>query len=296
MRIDAHCHTDCSDGSLTIEQRIAFIKACHLDAATITDHDFISVEQVDRAEKACAGMPYVPGIELSLRHQGQVVHLLGYYIQPAHAGLQEHLCLVQGVDRDCTLKLLRYFQARGARFDLEDLVSTSLHTFYSLMLVKRVAGELFENNPQRCVPAFQAAMEATGLSYPDLAPWDVRNAIELLHRAGGIAVLAHPGGENDATMRSLGFLIHDRNHLKHYVDWGLDGIEVRSPVHSAQEKQFYAGLAEDFHLLATAGSDCHGDDPYLGPALMDKFDEIPPHSYEALAEYFQAKQTQKGIS
>ena len=80
MRIDAHCHTDCSDGNVTIEERIAMIRSSGLDAATITDHDFISKEQVALARRHCQEMPYIPGIELSLRHQNKVVHLLGYFI------------------------------------------------------------------------------------------------------------------------------------------------------------------------------------------------------------------------
>jgi predicted metal-dependent phosphoesterase TrpH len=289
MRIDAHCHTDCSDGNVTIEERIALIKACHYDAATITDHDFISGEQVARARQACAGLPFIPGIELSLRHQGRVVHLLGYFVDPDHPGLHQHLRQVQEIDRLYTQRLLDYFCRRGARLELEELAGGSLHTFYSLRLVKRLAADLFDNDPARCLSAFQAAMQALGFAYADLAPWAVRPAIELIHQAGGIAVLAHPGGKNERVMAALGFLLHDGEHLRQYRDWGLDGIETLTPVHSPEEIRLYTQWARGLDLLATAGSDCHGDDPYLGPALMGRSIEIPPNSYENLLAAHQAR-------
>jgi predicted metal-dependent phosphoesterase TrpH len=289
MRIDAHCHTDCSDGNLTIEQRIALIKACGYEAATITDHDFISTAQVERAKNAAGDVPYIPGIELSLSHEDQVVHLLGYFVSPENESLQKHLLEVQRVDREQTIKLLEYFKPKGACFDIEDLISDSLHTFYSLMLVKRLAREMFDNDPRKCMPAFLEAMKVKNFSYPDFAPWDVRDAIDLIHKSGGIAVLAHPGGIEDAAMRTLDFLVHDEQHIKKYVGWGLDGIEVLTPVHSKREKVFYQNLVDEYHLLATSGSDCHGDDPYLGPALMGHFTEIPANAYEMILDCYQNK-------
>jgi predicted metal-dependent phosphoesterase TrpH len=82
LKIDAHCHTDCSDGNVTIEERIQIIKDSGYGAATITDHDFISTEMVERARAAAGELPYITGIEFSLREADQVIHLLGYYIDP----------------------------------------------------------------------------------------------------------------------------------------------------------------------------------------------------------------------
>lgn len=269
MSFDAHCHTDCSDGNISIEDRIRLIQTCGFEAATITDHDFVSVEQVERARAAAGSLPFVSGIELSLRHEGSVVHLLGYFIDPTHAGLQTHMLRVQDRDRAITAELLAAFRGRGAQFELEDLQARSLHTFYSMQLVKRLANEVYDLDPTRLISAFLEELENLGLAYADMAPWPVEEAIALVHAAGGLAVLAHPGGREDAVMQRLGFLAHDERHLDLYRRWGLDGIEVLNPVHSAAECDWYERYADEFHLLKTSGSDCHGDDPYLGPALMD---------------------------
>lgn len=289
MKIDAHCHTDCSDGNVTIEERIAMIKAAGFQAATITDHDFISGEQVRRATQAAGAMPYIPGIEFSLMHKEQVVHLLGYFVEPYNPALQAHIQNVQQVDRDCTQTLLAAAQKYDLQFELDDLLSSSLHTFYSLQFVKRFARDKFDYNPVSMMAAFHELCAQTGLTYPGFAPWSVRDAIDLIHQAGGIAVAAHPGGSQNPTMQALQFLVHSKKDIQDYVDWGLDGIEVSHPCHTAEEKLFYSGLAQDYGLLSTAGSDCHGDDPFLGQAMMGVFTDIPENLYETMLACYQEK-------
>jgi hypothetical protein len=83
-------------------------------------------------------------------------------------------------------------------------------------------------------------------------------------------------------MRELGFLLADERDVRVMVEMGIDGIEVSTPVHTSREKEFYTKLASKFALLATAGSDCHGDDPYLGPRLMGTFSDIPDDLYEQM--------------
>jgi predicted metal-dependent phosphoesterase TrpH len=284
LRIDAHCHTDCSDGNLTIEERITLIKASGYDAATITDHDFISDQQVERAKKAAGKMPYIPGIEFSLREEGQVIHLLGYYIDPQHPKIRKQIQRAQEVDKNLTEAMIREARFTGIKFEINDLVSSSLHTFYSLQFVKRTARELFGNDGQKMMALFHSLLKKLNLSYADFAPWPVLDAIEVIRQAGGFAVLAHPGGKDDTAMRSLGFCIAEEPLIKRYLAGGLAGIEVSHPSHSPEEKAYYSNLADKYHLLKTSGSDCHGDDPYLGPRTMGVFRDIPDDLFEKMEE------------
>ena len=282
---DAHCHTDCSDGNITIEDRIHMIRSLGYKAATITDHDFISTEQIARARAAAGSLPYIPGIELSLRHGDGVVHLLGYFVDPEHPGLQDHLQRVQAMDRAITIRLLAAFQIRGAAFELADLEADSLHTFYSMQLVKRLAKDLYNYDAGELMPAFLTELDRLGLTYAAMAPWTVKEGIALIHAAGGIAVLAHPGGREDDVMQRLGFLVHDEAILASYLVLGLDGLEVRNPVHSLEEIAFYESYCRRHGLLMTAGSDCHGDDPYLGPAVMGHSVDLIAGLYESMLQY-----------
>jgi 3',5'-nucleoside bisphosphate phosphatase len=287
---DAHCHTDCSDGNITIEDRIQLVQQLGYSAATITDHDFVSEKQIRRAQAACGDLPYVPGIELSLAHRGHAVHLLGYFIDPGSIPLQNHLKRVQEHDREITASLLAAFQRQGARFGMGDLKSSSLHTFHSMQLVRRLARELYAAEPEALLPDFLRELDDLGLIYADLAPWPVRDAIDLIHQAGGITVLAHPGGRTDRAMQALGFLWHDEEMIQTCVSWGLDGIETHTPVHTQAEITYYEELARRFNLLATSGSDCHGDDPYLGPALMGTYRDLYPGLYHKMLETLERRQ------
>ncbi|MGV8025241.1 MAG: PHP domain-containing protein [Anaerolineaceae bacterium] len=287
IKIDAHCHTDCSDGSLTIEERIAMIQKLGYEAATITDHDFISAEQVNRARKAAGNIPYIPAAEFSACYQKRTVHILGYFVDESSPILQEHIQKAQDTDRKISSQILNVLQKRGAQFGMDDLQSSSLHTYYSLQLVKIAAAQLFENDPPRTMQAFSEIQNDLGLVYADYAPWQVQDIIALIHAAHGIAVLAHPGGKNDTVMRKLDFYLHDQAAIQQYAAWGLDGIETRCPVHTPLETRFYEEMAVKYGLLTTSGSDCHGDDDYLGPALMGKFTDLFADGYERIFEPWQ---------
>ena len=280
--MDAHCHTDCSDGSITIEERIVMIRKLGYEAAVITDHDFVSAEQVRRAKAAAGDMPFIPAAEFSAAYQGETVHVLGYFLDVNNQTMQAHFSKVQDEDRRVSERMLAKFKDLGAAFDVEDLQSQSLHTFYSMQLVKRIAINLYGNDPARTMHAFLEIMRTLNLRYADYAPWPVEEVIRIIHQAGGIAVLAHPGGKDDAMMRSLNFCLHDQVIIERYLNWGLDGIETRTPVHTSDEIEYYEAIADRLGLLKTAGSDCHGDDDYLGPALMGTFNNVFQDGYERI--------------
>jgi hypothetical protein len=213
---------------------------------------------------------------------------LGYFVDPENKKIQDHILKVQKRDLELTRDYIRYLEVTyNYHISVDQLETKSLHTFYSMMLVKKIAAELFSNNPQMSMEAFLAGLHWLGINYADFSPWNVENAIEIIHAAGGIAVLAHPGGKEDKAMRSLGFLIHEEKHIRQYLEYGIDGIEVSNPVHSNEEKIYYYKLAKKLKLLPTYGSDCHGDDPFLGPALMETFQDVPENSYEVLCDYYQ---------
>ncbi|MGD8457858.1 MAG: PHP domain-containing protein [Anaerolineales bacterium] len=285
MKIDAHCHTDCSDGNISIEDRISLIKESGFDAATITDHDFVSSEMVERAKKAAGSMPFIPGIELTTKYKHKVVHILGYFIEPDSPLLIKHIKETQEYDRRITEKLIEASQDLGISFGLDDLVSDSLHTFYSMQFVKKLAGELFDFDSTKTMATFLNLLEKMRIPYPNFSRWSVQNAIDLIHETGGFAVLAHPGGKEDKPMQHLDFLFHNEEDIRKYVAWGLDGIETSHPVHNQGEKFYYSKIANEFGLLTTAGSDCHGDDPFLGPAVMGAFRDIPDDLYERMMAF-----------
>ncbi len=253
-RADLHLHTRCSDGRLTPAELIDRARAAGLYCVAITDHD--TIEGLAEAEQAAArrGMVVVPGVELSVQVDDEEVHLLGYFFDPAHPALNE--------------ALKAYQQARVQRFEamLERLqeVGVSLAAEQVRVAVGRgvpgrphVAQALVAAGyATSYTEAFQRYLLPDGPGYVPKPAWIAAEAVAILHEAGGIAVLAHPGAYlRDQVFRAL-------------LEAGLDGIEVIHPSHSSYLVQHYRQVARDFGLLETGGSDYHGhrarDDALLG--------------------------------
>jgi predicted metal-dependent phosphoesterase TrpH len=94
--------------------------------------------------------------------------------------------------------------------------------------------------------AFDRYLGAGRPAYVDKERLDIADGIALIHRAGGIAVLAHPAGEGR------------RERIEPLVAMGLDGLEVRHPSHSGEDRKRLEALAEFFGLVLSGGSDWHG--------------------------------------
>ena len=96
-------------------------------------------------------------------------------------------------------------------------------------------------------------------SVGEAEPLTVRRGIEVIHRAGGVAVLAHP----------VGFYVKEMppEQVGEAAEWGLDGLEVYHPRHTPEQSRYLLSLVKEFSLIATGGSDCHGkvkDKPRMG--------------------------------
>lgn len=281
MKIDAHCHTNCSDGVLTIEERMAMVVDLGFDAATITDHDYISTAQVELARSCAPQIPYIPGIEFSCINNDKIVHILGYFINPEDNGIQNYIAEMDYRELEITKKMLAALKKEQVVITLDELKSNPLHTCHYLRLLKVLALKV-HNNKEKVFNYYMGALAVNNMRWLDFFTCSVQEAIELIHAAQGIAVLAHPGFEADPFMGNLGFLDHDEEVIKSYANWGLDGIESHCPSHSPRQYLYFDTIAESCNLLTTEGSDCHGEDSYLGPSLMDKFEVQFDNGYERL--------------
>ncbi|MGI6440156.1 MAG: PHP domain-containing protein [Sphaerochaetaceae bacterium] len=283
MKFDAHCHTDCSDGNLSIVERMQMILSLGFDAATITDHDFVSSQQIALAKSVAPDLPFVPGIEISALHSGKSVHVLGYFINPEHPSLIKYISEMYQRELSITKLMLSSLSTVGVDINLEELKSNSLHSIHYLRLLKVLAAKVGYDR-QKTFNYYMNSLFYHGYKWLDFYFITVREAIDLIHSCGGVSVLAHPGYGNEPFMGVLDFLQHDELAIRKYVEWGLDGIEVHSPSHSNEDFTFFLTMADKYQLLVTEGSDCHGNDPYLGPSLMDTFNYKLADGYEKLVE------------
>ncbi len=241
---DLHLHSHFSDGTYGPEELAAYARGCRLAAISLTDHD--SVEGCPATARACAaaGVEFIPGTELTAEQDGNELHLLGYFVDTHNARLLARIARCQTVRQDrirqmvARLNHLKVPLSAEAVFALANCRAPGRpHVARALVHAGLCANldEAFERFLKRNRPAWVPKLKMSA-----------GEAIELIHQAGGVAVLAHPGlNRNDQAIPKV-------------VEAGLDGIECFHTKHSTATSEHYLELADRYHLLVTGGSDCHG--------------------------------------
>ncbi len=242
--VDLHLHSHFSDGTYVPAELAAQARRFGLAAISLTDHD--SVEGCARTAWACgvAGIEFVPGTELTAEEAGDEVHLLGYFIDTQNEKLLTEIAKFQAVRQNriremvARLNRLKVPLSADAVFTLANCRSPGRPHVARALVEARLCGtldEAFERFLKRNRPAWVPKFKMGG-----------RQAIDLIHQAGGVAVLAHPAlNRTDAVIPGL-------------VEAGMDGIECYHTKHSPVAVEHYLEVAGRFHLLVTGGSDCHG--------------------------------------
>ena len=246
--IDLHLHTTASDGALSPADLVARVLAAGITTLSVTDHDTTDALAAARAAADAAGATFVDGIEVTAVDHERDVHVLGYFADPASPALQAFLAR-QREDRIRRVSdIAGRLAALGIEIDLHALLIAGAegrrsigrpHVAQALVQAGHVSSwdEAFDRYLASGRPAFVPRRGAT--------PADV---VHVIHDAGGVAVLAHPGLSGiDAGIPAL-------------AAHGLDGIEVRHPEHDGPTEGRYRALAGELRLAVTAGSDFHAVD------------------------------------
>jgi predicted metal-dependent phosphoesterase TrpH len=244
VHLDLHLHSTCSDGSLAPAALALAARRAGLHAIALTDHDTTAgIAAARRAAEAEGGPLVIAGVELTSSLDGAEVHLLGYGVDPTHAGLAGYTARAAALRRERVTAIVGRLQALGVRITEDDVTVEEGCAAVGRPHVARALQRL------GVVPNFQEAfnryLRADGPAFvPSRGP-DVRQAIAAVREAGGVSVWAHPRLEDT---RSFGRLAAE----------GLDGVEVLRPSVEAAVSVVLEEEARAHHLLITGGSDWHG--------------------------------------
>lgn len=246
-RADFHTHTTHSDGCLTPAALVEKAGRAGLQTLAITDHDTTDGLAEGLAAGRRHGVGLVPGVEVSAVVDGQEVHLLGYFFDPGHAPLQERLQALQRHRIGRVHQIVERLRVLGVPLAFEDVVEQAsgqvlgrLHVAAALVKEGYVASHS---------EAFERYLGPGRAAFVEKAAVPGEEALDLLHEAGGVGVLAHPGHwMRGDTFQTL-------------IRAGLDGIETVHPAHDASLARYYRQLAQAHGLLQTGGSDYHGTRP-----------------------------------
>lgn len=244
MFADLHLHTNFSDGTFTPEELAARAVEEKLTAVALTDHDTIA--GCARMAEACEqqGLEFIPGAELTADHEGREVHILGYWLDTASPVLLSRLAGFQAVRTQRIRDMVQRLNRRGVPLTAESVFEIAQCLAPGRPHVARalVAGGYCKTFDD----AFERYLKKGRGGWVPKTCMETRTAIDLIHAAGGVAVLAHPG------------LYRDDSIIPEIADHALDGLECWHTKHSADASAGYVKQAEELGLVATGGSDCHG--------------------------------------
>lgn len=241
---DLHLHTQFSDGTFTPEELVDRAHKLGFAAIALTDHD--TVEGCARAAAACAaaGMNFIAGSELTAEHGDTEVHILGYFLDTGNQILLDKIAKFQSVRQNRIREMVAALNKLGIPLKAETVFALANckspgrpHVARALVKEKLIGhlDEAFERYLKKGRPAWVPKTKMSALE-----------GVELIHQAGGLAVMAHPG------------LNRTDDIIPDLVDAGLDGIECFHTKHSTVMSERYLEIAEKYRLLVTGGSDCHG--------------------------------------
>jgi 3',5'-nucleoside bisphosphate phosphatase len=269
--IDLHVHTTASDGRLSPSEVVLAAAERGLRAIAITDHDVTSgVEEAIAA--APPGLEVVPGIEMtcSWKTDRRAVHVLGYFVDPNDADLQAALDRARSQMAQHVDSVLTEIRAVGGRLDREDL-DRYRHRYAggAALVLGMVERGVFRNAPPGTGWRLlrKAADEPRGYS--------VAEAIELIHRAGGVASLAHPAKLH------RGQPLVTRAELAPLMAAGFDAIEAWQWIPGGWGSDHYQRVADELGVLVSGGSDDHGKRTPDGRMRLGA-QPVPAHVLERL--------------
>jgi len=261
MVIDLHTHSTASDGVLTPSDLVALAARAGVGAIALTDHDTVAGVGEARDAGERAGVRVVAGIELSARHDGRAVHVLGYFVDPARETFLKRLDEMQAERLDRIHRMVARLNELGYELAVDDVLAQARG---AVVARPHVARALVARGHVRTLgEAFSPELIADGgradVPRQQLTP---REAVALIGSAGGVAVIAHAGlthhlGTHNPLPDEL---------VRELRDNGLAGLEVDHPDHPPLVRDRLRALAESLGLVATGGSDFHGES---GRAIAD---------------------------
>jgi hypothetical protein len=251
MRIDLHAHSNVSDGTDTPAELVVAAREAGLDVVALTDHD--TFDGLDRAVAAGRehGVEVVHGMELSCSRQGQSVHLLAYGADPEAAALAEEMVRVREGRSGRLRPVLDLLAGLGVPVTEEEVlaqVGSSPSVGRPHIADALVSAGWVQDRTE----AFDRFLADGGPAHVGRYAIEVGHGIDLVHAAGGVAVIAHPWGRGRAALLPETFLAElvERH--------GLDGIEVDHQDHDAQARAELWALVDRLGVLGTGSSDYHG--------------------------------------
>ncbi|MBI2552122.1 PHP domain-containing protein [Candidatus Uhrbacteria bacterium] len=253
---DLQAHSIFSDGEYTPLQIMRMAKNKGLAGVVVTDHNAIA--HFDAALRAASkfGLTTLEGLEITTNYDEINLHILGYAKTFKRAILAQGLKrTIDGYERRLSKMLDRLYAQEGIRITIAELRKFKPKGALVKFDIYRA---LVKRYPRRA-REFKAMLTKQGsLVTPyDLTMLSPKQAIRLIHRAGGVAILSHPA-DKGRTAENKHFMKRIFDIIERLRNDGLDGLEVYSSHHTPAQIKALLAFVKRKGLLITGGSDFHG--------------------------------------
>ena len=272
MRIDLHTHTTASDGLLSPEALVQLARDAGVNVLGVADHDTTAGVDPAIAAGRRLGVEVIPAVEINTDVEDAEVHVLGYYVGHAQDWFQEFLGSLRDGRENRAERMVGKLNALGIPIEYARVRALA----EGAVGRPHVARALIEAGAVRSTEeAFQKYLGRAGPAYVERMKVTPEDAVRVIRRAGGIAVLAHPGwGVRDELIPPL-------------VDAGLEGLEAYYPDHTPAMTDRFLELAARYHLLVTGGTDFHGGDVATRVGIGSQY--VPPDVVDRLKARYAEK-------
>jgi len=250
LRIDLHSHTKCSDGGLTPEELIERAVNFQIDVLAITDHDTVSALNIanDYIKTKNYSLKLINGIEISTAWEGFEIHIVGLNIDSTHPALL-NLINSQQIARENRATRMGEKLAKCGFEGIYDKAK-ALANGGSLTRAHFAKALLHQGSVSKMQAAFDKYIGKGKRAYVKPTWCSIKEAIAVIHQAGGTAVMAHPV-RYDLSTKWL------RRLVVQFKEEGGDGLEIVLPQMSNDQRQLMLSFCEEYGLHASMGSDFH---------------------------------------
>jgi len=253
FRGDLHCHSSCSDGSLKPLKLLALAIEKGLQGLSITDHDTIAAYTPDLFETAKqANIQLLPGVEFSTVFQNTSIHVLGYGFDLKNSVIAA-LCERHRKRRINRYRaILQLLHEHHMPITEEELLATAAAMAPSDQSTTigrpHIAQAMLKRHYVESIhEAFKRYLGDGCSCYVQGDYVSPEETIEIIHQAGGVAIIAHP------------HIIKNPSVLSQLLKLNFDGIECYYSRFSEKDHKRWVKIAQHHHWLITGGSDFHGD-------------------------------------
>jgi 3',5'-nucleoside bisphosphate phosphatase len=252
LNADLHCHSVVSDGTLTPEALAARAKANGVELWALTDHDEIGGQARAAAAAEAHGMAYLTGTEISVTFAAETVHIVGLGFDATNPIIVNGLAKTRGGRGERAMEMSDGLSKVGIKGAYEG----ALKFVGNPELISRTHFARFLVESGVCKDTYEVFRKYLTEGKPGYVPhrWaSLGDAVGWITQSGGVAVIAHPGRYKFTANEEFALFSEFKTH-------GGQGVEVVTGSHTTAEYVEYAGVAKEFGMVASRGSDFHSPD------------------------------------